>query len=84
MFLTYSIKKMIMGKIVFLLVLMIASSFHGKRSEYLLVKLDSQMDIVVPKATGNIPEVSVPTGNSQNSTKLPITNAGKGTFVRYS
>ena len=42
------------------------------------------MDIVVPKATGSIPEVSVPTGNSQNSTKLPITNAVKGMFVRYS
>ena len=83
MFLTYSIKKMIMGKIVFLLALMIASSFHGKKSEYLLVKLDSQMDFVVPKATGSIPEVSVPTGNSQNSTKLPIPNAMKGTFVRY-
>ena len=82
-FLTCLIKKIIMGKIVLRLALMSVSYFHGTRSEYLLVKLDSQMDIVGHKATGNIPEVSVPTGNSQNSTKLPITNAVKGTFVRF-
>ena len=81
---TYSLKKMTMAKIVLLLALMSVSSFHGTRSEYLLVKLDSQMDIIGPTATGNIPEVLVPTENSKNSTKLPITNAVKGMFVRYS
>ena len=73
-----------MTKTVLLLALMSVSSFHGTRSDYLLVKLDSQTENVRPKTPDTIPEVLEPIEASQNSTKLPITDAAKGIFAQYS